>query len=136
MPPSTAHDLHVRPGMARSRHTIAGAAASSSLCLLVGASAPAPAAAQTESALPAYAAPLFRVEGWVERVRDTVVTLRAPDGRPLQVDVSELGAALPAALTPGRLVGVTVIARADGSLSARSVTLAYGAPPPTGPGLD
>jgi len=82
---------------------------------------------QTESALPATAAPLFRVEGWVERVDGAHVTLRAPDGRPLTIDMSEvIGSA--SALTPGRRVGVTVVALADGSLTAKAVAFDYDGP--------
>lgn len=112
----------------RARHTGCLRAAAWALAALL----PALAGAQTESALPATAAPMFRIQGWVERVEGSHVTLRAPDGLPVTVDMSEMTPGAVSALTPGRLVGLTVVAQPDGSLAAQAVAFEYGAPAPDG----
>jgi hypothetical protein len=74
------------------------------------------------------------LEGEVEALRGSTVTLRGPQGQRVDVDVGAIHVGADRLLLPGRRVSLLgVVAGDDGRLSAQGIALEYGAPALLGP---
>jgi pyruvate dehydrogenase E2 component (dihydrolipoamide acetyltransferase) len=69
------------------------------------------------------------LEGEVEVLRGTTVTLRGPQGQRVDVDVGAIHVGADRLLLPGRRVSLLgVVAEGDGRLIAQGISLEYGGP--------
>jgi len=93
---------------------------------------PAPVAvAPPAPAVPAE--PMWRVDGTVQSVAGTSITLRTPDGRTSTVDVSQLSDSTVNALRPGERVSLFGVPRQDRRLIANGYIQSELAPPAASP---
>lgn len=94
--------------------------------------APAASIPSTRTAIvsPAEPAPMWRVDGTVQSVAGSVVTLRTPTGNTTSVDVSRLSETTLAAMRPGERVSLFGEPRRDRRLVANGYLQSQAPPPP------